>query len=92
LPVGLDRLVRQPGRHLALELFQQSGPDQGRATSPIAERHPAVTDILGGQVIGSFLDLPVVDAADHRRQPTRAFGNRVAPNATPVLPDLPTAR
>jgi tripartite-type tricarboxylate transporter receptor subunit TctC len=45
--------------HLALELFQQSAgikvvhvPYRGAA--------PAVTDILGGQVMGAFLDLPVV--------------------------------
>src|SRR5436190_63324 len=45
--------------HLALELFQQSAgikvvhvPYRGAA--------PAVTDILGGQVLGCFLDLPVV--------------------------------
>jgi len=45
--------------HLALELFQQSAgikvvhvPYRGAA--------PAVTDIIGGQVMGGFLDLPVV--------------------------------
>ena len=61
--------------HLALELFQQSAgikvvhvPYRGAA--------PAVTDILGGQVLGSFLDLPVAmpqssDAEVNPTTPTR---------------------
>jgi len=73
--------------HLALELFQQSAgikvvhvPYRGAA--------PAVTDILGGQVVGGFLDLPVV-------MPQIIGGNLRALGAASarrdeVLPDLAT--
>ena len=73
--------------HLALELFQQSAgikvvhvPYRGAA--------PAVTDIIGGQVMGAFLDLPVV-------MPQIVGGNLRAigigsGKRDPVLPDLPT--
>jgi tripartite-type tricarboxylate transporter receptor subunit TctC len=73
--------------HLALELFQQSAgvkvvhvPYRGAA--------PAVADILGGQVIGAFLDLPVV-------MPQITGGNlRALATASAkrdeVLPDIPT--
>jgi len=73
--------------HLALELFQQSAgikvvhvPYRGAA--------PAVTDILGGQVIGSFLDLPVVMPQIIGGN-LRALGT-ASPRRDPVLPDLPT--
>jgi tripartite-type tricarboxylate transporter receptor subunit TctC len=73
--------------HLALELFQQSAgikvvhvPYRGAA--------PAVTDIIGGQVTGAFLDLPVV-------MPQVIGGNlRVLGTGSAkrdkVLPDVPT--
>ena len=73
--------------HLALELFQQSTgikvvhvPYRGAA--------PAVTDILGGQVVGSFLDLPVVMPQIIGGN-LRALGTASA-KRDPVLPDLPT--
>ena len=73
--------------HLALELFQQSAgikvvhvPYRGAA--------PAVTDILGGQVIGSFLDLPVVMPQIIGGN-LRALGT-ASPKRDEVLPDLPT--
>ncbi|HTE93855.1 MAG TPA: tripartite tricarboxylate transporter substrate binding protein, partial [Bradyrhizobium sp.] len=73
--------------HLALELFQQSAgikvvhvPYRGAA--------PAVTDILGGQVIGSFLDLPVVMPQIIGGN-LRALGTASA-KRDEVLPDLPT--
>jgi tripartite-type tricarboxylate transporter receptor subunit TctC len=73
--------------HLALELFQQSTgikvvhvPYRGAA--------PAVTDILGGQVVGSFLDLPVV-MPQILGGNLRALGTASA-KRDPVLPDLPT--
>ena len=73
--------------HLALELFQQSAgikvvhvPYRGAA--------PAVTDILGGQVIGSFLDLPVVMPQIIGGN-LRALGTASA-KRDQVLPDLPT--
>src|SRR6476619_972032 len=73
--------------HLALELFQQSAgvkvvhvPYRGAA--------PAVTDILGGQVMGSFLDLPVVMPQIIGGN-LRALGT-ASPKRDPVLPDLPT--
>jgi len=73
--------------HLALELFQQQAgikvvhvPYRGAA--------PAVTDMLGGQVVGGFLDLPVV-------MPQIASGNlralgTASAKRDEVLPDLPT--
>ena len=73
--------------HLALELFQQSAgikvvhvPYRGAA--------PAVTDIIGGQVTGAFLDLPVV-------MPQVIGGNlRVLGTGSAkrdkVLPEVPT--
>ena len=73
--------------HLALELFQQSAgikvvhvPYRGAA--------PAVTDILGGQVVGSFLDLPVVMPQIIGGN-LRALGT-ASPKRDEVLPDLPT--
>src|SRR4029077_20958472 len=45
--------------HLALELFQQSAAIKV-VHVPYRGAAPAVTDILGGQVTGAFLDLPVV--------------------------------
>ena len=73
--------------HLALEVFQQATgikvvhvPYRGAA--------PAVTDILGEQVVGCFLDLPVV-------MPQIASGNLrplglASAKRDEVLPDLPT--
>jgi tripartite-type tricarboxylate transporter receptor subunit TctC len=73
--------------HLALELFQQSAgvkvvhvPYRGAA--------PAVTDILGGQVMGAFLDLPVVMPQIIGGN-LRALGTASA-KRDEVLPDLPT--
>src|SRR3954471_8529431 len=73
--------------HLALELFQQSAgikvvhvPYRGAA--------PAVTDILGGQVVGGFLDLPVVMPQIIGGN-LRALGT-ASPKRDQVLPDLPT--
>jgi tripartite-type tricarboxylate transporter receptor subunit TctC len=73
--------------HLALELFQQSAgvkvvhvPYRGAA--------PAVTDILGGQVVGGFLDLPVVMPQIIGGN-LRALGTASA-KRDEILPDLPT--
>jgi tripartite-type tricarboxylate transporter receptor subunit TctC len=73
--------------HLALELFQQATgikvvhvPYRGAA--------PAVTDILGGQVVGSFLDLPVVMPQIIGGN-LRALGTASA-KRDEVLPDVPT--
>src|SRR3954463_16163568 len=73
--------------HLALELFQQSAgikvvhvPYRGAA--------PAVTDILGAQVVGGFLDLPVVMPQIIGGN-LRALGT-ASPKRDQVLPDLPT--
>jgi tripartite-type tricarboxylate transporter receptor subunit TctC len=73
--------------HLALELFQQSAgikvvhvPYRGAA--------PAVTDILGGQVLGCFLDLPVV-MPQITSGNLRALGIASA-KRDEVLPDVPT--
>jgi tripartite-type tricarboxylate transporter receptor subunit TctC len=73
--------------HLALELFQQSTgvkvvhvPYRGAA--------PAVTDILGGQVTGAFLDLPVV-MPQITGGNLRALGTASA-KRDEVLPDIPT--
>src|ERR1051325_12104219 len=73
--------------HLALELFQQSAgikvvhvPYRGAA--------PAVTDMLGGQVVGGFLDLPVVMPQIIGGN-LRALGT-ASPRRDPVLPELPT--
>jgi tripartite-type tricarboxylate transporter receptor subunit TctC len=85
LPMGSTGVGSLP--HLALELFQQSAgikvvhvPYRGAA--------PAVTDIIGGQVVGAFLDLPVV-------MPQIVGGNLRAigigsARRDAVLPDLPT--
>jgi tripartite-type tricarboxylate transporter receptor subunit TctC len=85
LPVASTGVGSLP--HLALELFQQSAgikvvhvPYRGAA--------PAVTDILGGQVVGSFLDLPVVMPQIIGGN-LRALGT-ASPKRDPVLPDLPT--
>jgi len=73
--------------HLALELLQQSAgvkvvhvPYRGAA--------PAVTDILGGQVAGAFLDLPVVMPQIIGGN-LRALGTASA-TRDEVLPDIPT--
>src|SRR4051794_33843803 len=73
--------------HLALELFQQSAgikvvhvPYRGAA--------PAVTDLLGDQVAGCFLDLPVVMPQIIGGN-LRALGTASA-KRDEVLPDLPT--
>src|ERR1043166_8087944 len=73
--------------HLALELFQQSAgikvvhvPYRGAA--------PAVTDIIGGQGTGPFLDLPVVMPQIIGGN-LRALGTASA-KRDQVLPDLPT--
>ena len=73
--------------HLALELFQQSAgikvvhvPYRGAA--------PAVTDILGGQVTGAFLDLPVV-MPQIKGGKLRPLGTGSA-KRDEVLPDVPT--
>jgi len=73
--------------HLALELFQQSAgvkvvhvPYRGAA--------PAVTDMLGGQVVGGFLDLPVV-MPQITSGNLRALGTASA-KRDEVLPDIPT--
>jgi tripartite-type tricarboxylate transporter receptor subunit TctC len=73
--------------HLALELFQQSAnvkvihvPYRGAA--------PAVTDILGGQVMACFLDLPVVMPQIVSGN-LRALGTASA-KRDDVLPDIPT--
>jgi len=73
--------------HLALELFQQQAgikvvhvPYRGAA--------PAVTDILGGQVMGAFLDLPVVMPQIVGGN-LRALGTASA-KRDEVLPDIPT--
>jgi tripartite-type tricarboxylate transporter receptor subunit TctC len=73
--------------HLALELFQQQAgikvvhvPYRGAA--------PAVTDILGEQVVGAFLDLPVV-MPQIKGGNLRALGTASA-KRDEVLPDLPT--
>jgi len=73
--------------HLALELLQQSAgvkvvhvPYRGAA--------PAVTDILGGQVTGAFLDLPVVMPQIIGGN-LRALGTASA-KRDEVLPDIPT--
>ena len=73
--------------HLALELFQQQAgvkvvhvPYRGAA--------PAVTDMLGGQVVGAFLDLPVVMPQIVGGN-LRALGTASA-KRDEVLPDIPT--
>jgi tripartite-type tricarboxylate transporter receptor subunit TctC len=73
--------------HLALELFQQQAgikvvhvPYRGAA--------PAVTDMLGGQVVGGFLDLPVV-MPQITSGNLRALGMASA-KRDEVLPDIPT--
>jgi tripartite-type tricarboxylate transporter receptor subunit TctC len=73
--------------HLALELFQQTTgikvvhvPYRGAA--------PAVTDLLGGQVEGVFLDLPVVMPQIIGGN-LRALGTASA-KRDEVLPDVPT--
>jgi len=73
--------------HLALELFQQQAgikvvhvPYRGAA--------PAVTDMLGGQVVGGFLDLPVV-MPQITGGNLRALGMASA-KRDEVLPDIPT--
>src|SRR5437868_650553 len=73
--------------HLALELFQQSAgikvvhvPYRGAA--------PAVTDILGGQVVGGFLDLPAV-MPQIVGGTLRASGTASA-KRDEVFPDIPT--
>lgn len=73
--------------HLALELFQQSTETKVLHV-PYRGAAPAVTDILGGQVIGAFLDLPVVMPQIIGGN-LRALGTASAKRDA-VLPDLPT--
>ena len=73
--------------HLALELFQQSA-DIKVVHVPYRGAAPAVTDILGGQVVGGFLDLPVVMPQIIGGN-LRALGTASA-KRDEVLPDLPT--
>jgi tripartite-type tricarboxylate transporter receptor subunit TctC len=73
--------------HLALELFQQSTATKV-VHVPYRGAAPAVTDILGGQVIGAFLDLPVV-MPQITSGNLRALGTASA-KRDEVLPDIPT--
>src|SRR5262245_11427554 len=73
--------------HLALELFQQSTATRV-VHVPYRGAAPAVTDILGGQVIGGFLDLPVV-MPQITSGNLRALGTASA-KRDEVLPDIPT--
>jgi tripartite-type tricarboxylate transporter receptor subunit TctC len=73
--------------HLALELFQQSTATKV-VHVPYRGAAPAVTDILGGQVIGAFLDLPVVMPQIVSGN-LRALGTASA-KRDEVLPDIPT--
>jgi tripartite-type tricarboxylate transporter receptor subunit TctC len=73
--------------HLALELFQQSTGTKV-VHVPYRGAAPAVTDILGGQVVGSFLDLPVVMPQIIGGN-LRALGTASAKRDA-VLPDVPT--
>ncbi len=73
--------------HLALELFQQS-TETKVVHVPYRGAAPAVTDILGGQVTGAFLDLPVVMPQIIGGN-LRALGTASAKRDA-VLPDLPT--
>jgi tripartite-type tricarboxylate transporter receptor subunit TctC len=73
--------------HLALELLQSAGnikvvhvPYRGAA--------PAITDLLGGQVVAMFTDLPVV-IPHIRSGQLRALGIG-SRRRSDVLPDLPT--
>jgi tripartite-type tricarboxylate transporter receptor subunit TctC len=73
--------------HLALELLQSAGnitvvhvPYRGAA--------PAITDLLGGQVVAMFADLPVV-IPHIRSGQLRALGIG-SRRRSDVLPDLPT--
>jgi tripartite-type tricarboxylate transporter receptor subunit TctC len=73
--------------HLALELFQQSTGVK-MLHIPYRGAAPAVTDILGGQVMGAFLDLPVV-MPQIKGGNLRALGMGSA-QRDEVLPDIPT--
>lgn len=73
--------------HLALEVFQQATGTKV-VHVPYRGAAPAVTDILGEQVVGCFLDLPVV-------MPQIASGNlralgMASSRRDEVLPDVPT--
>lgn len=73
--------------HLALEAFQQATGTKV-VHVPYRGAAPAVTDILGEQVVGCFLDLPVV-------MPQIASGNlralgMASSKRDEVLPDVPT--
>jgi tripartite-type tricarboxylate transporter receptor subunit TctC len=73
--------------HLALELFQRSAAVKV-VHVPYRGAAPAVTDMLGGQVIGGFLDLPVVMPQIIGGN-LRALGTASA-KRDEVLPDVPT--
>ena len=73
--------------HLALELFQQSTGVK-MLHMPYRGAAPAVTDILGGQVMGAFLDLPVV-MPQIKGGNLRPLGMGSA-QRDEVLPEIPT--
>jgi tripartite-type tricarboxylate transporter receptor subunit TctC len=73
--------------HLALELFQQSTGTRV-VHVPYRGAAPAVTDLLGGQIVGGFLDLPVVMPQIIGGN-LRALGTASAKRDA-VLPDVPT--
>lgn len=73
--------------HLALELFQQATGTKV-VHVPYRGAAPALTDILGGQVMGAFLDLPVV-MPQIKGGALRALGMGSS-QRDEVLPDIPT--
>jgi tripartite-type tricarboxylate transporter receptor subunit TctC len=73
--------------HLAMELLQQ-GAGVKMLHVPYRGAAPAITDILGGQVMGAFLDLPVVKPQIVAGT-LRALGTASA-KRDEVLPDVPT--
>lgn len=85
LPMGSTGVGSLP--HLALELFQQATGTKV-VHVPYRGAAPAVTDILGGQVMGAFLDLPVV-MPQIKGGNLRALGMGSA-QRDEVLPDIPT--
>jgi tripartite-type tricarboxylate transporter receptor subunit TctC len=73
--------------HLALELFQQATGTKV-VHVPYRGAAPALTDILGGQVMGAFLDLPVV-MPQIKGGNLRALG-MASSQRDEVLPDIAT--
>jgi tripartite-type tricarboxylate transporter receptor subunit TctC len=73
--------------HLALEVFQQATGTKV-VHVPYRGAAPAVTDILGEQVVGCFLDLPVV-MPQIISGSLRALG-MASSKRDEVLPDVPT--